>query len=141
MASNFHYVTCFWHCPTGSCPLILPSYPFFFILLILILRNINTFYNYQEGVVYRSEESRRIQCTKCGNSHIWICTNRTKANARWCQVRRICISRYYGVQLLVHCFRTLYELLCNRLHKGNLASGLLPIPPCQRWRWMGRKDF
>eukprot|EP00268_Persea_americana_P037236 TRINITY_DN3688_c0_g2_i2.p1 TRINITY_DN3688_c0_g2~~TRINITY_DN3688_c0_g2_i2.p1 ORF type:complete len:542 (+),score=69.90 TRINITY_DN3688_c0_g2_i2:1003-2628(+) len=39
----------------------------------------------QEGVVYRSEESRRIQCTKCGNSHIWICTNRTKANARWCQ--------------------------------------------------------
>ncbi|KAK9132671.1 hypothetical protein Scep_012199 [Stephania cephalantha] len=34
---------------------------------------------------YHSEESRRIQCTKCGNSHIWICTNRTKAKARWCQ--------------------------------------------------------
>lgn len=33
-----------------------------------------------------SEESRRIQCTKCGNSHIWVCTNRTKAKARWCQV-------------------------------------------------------
>ncbi|KAL8462011.1 hypothetical protein ACS0TY_033189 [Phlomoides rotata] len=32
-----------------------------------------------------SEESRRIQCTKCGNSHIWVCTNRTKAKARWCQ--------------------------------------------------------
>ncbi|KAE8706507.1 putative ATP binding protein [Hibiscus syriacus] len=32
-----------------------------------------------------SEESRRIQCTKCGNSHIWLCTNRNKAKARWCQ--------------------------------------------------------
>ncbi|XWS10300.1 hypothetical protein CRYUN_Cryun39dG0064100 [Craigia yunnanensis] len=32
-----------------------------------------------------SEESRRIQCTKCGNSHIWVCTNRNKAKARWCQ--------------------------------------------------------
>ncbi|KAH6768163.1 Chaperone DnaJ-domain superfamily protein [Perilla frutescens var. frutescens] len=32
-----------------------------------------------------SEESRRIQCTKCGKSHIWVCTNRTKAKARWCQ--------------------------------------------------------
>ncbi|GER52747.1 chaperone DnaJ-domain superfamily protein [Striga asiatica] len=32
-----------------------------------------------------SEESRRIQCTKCGNSHVWVCTNRTKAKARWCQ--------------------------------------------------------
>ncbi|KAL4323863.1 hypothetical protein GQ457_11G014150 [Hibiscus cannabinus] len=31
------------------------------------------------------EESRRIQCTKCGNSHIWVCTNRNKAKARWCQ--------------------------------------------------------
>ncbi|PIA25529.1 hypothetical protein AQUCO_11100004v1 [Aquilegia coerulea] len=39
----------------------------------------------QDGVDYQSEESRRIQCTKCGNSHIWICTNRTKAKARWCQ--------------------------------------------------------
>ncbi|KAL8126577.1 hypothetical protein AgCh_013735 [Apium graveolens] len=34
---------------------------------------------------YCSEESRRIQCTKCGNSHIWVCTNRTKTMARWCQ--------------------------------------------------------
>ncbi|XP_038998610.1 uncharacterized protein LOC120123873 [Hibiscus syriacus] len=34
---------------------------------------------------HRSEESRRIQCTKCGNSHIWVCTNRNKAKARWCQ--------------------------------------------------------
>ncbi|XP_017619468.1 uncharacterized protein LOC108463955 [Gossypium arboreum] len=34
---------------------------------------------------YCSEESRRIQCTKCGNSHIWVCTNRNKAKARWCQ--------------------------------------------------------
>lgn len=32
-----------------------------------------------------SEESRRIQCTKCGNSHIWVCTSRSKAKARWCQ--------------------------------------------------------
>ncbi|URE41562.1 heat shock protein DnaJ [Musa troglodytarum] len=37
------------------------------------------------GVEYRSEESRCIECTKCGNSHIWICTNRSKAKARWCQ--------------------------------------------------------
>ncbi|KAJ4726579.1 DnaJ domain-containing protein [Melia azedarach] len=34
---------------------------------------------------YCAEESRRIQCTKCGNSHIWVCTNRSKAKARWCQ--------------------------------------------------------
>ncbi|XP_010923686.1 uncharacterized protein [Elaeis guineensis] len=39
----------------------------------------------QDGVEYRSEESRRIECTKCGNSHIWICTKRSKARARWCQ--------------------------------------------------------
>ncbi|WOK91711.1 hypothetical protein Cni_G00402 [Canna indica] len=37
------------------------------------------------GVEYRSEESRRIECTKCGNSHIWICTSRSKCRARWCQ--------------------------------------------------------
>ncbi|GMH24475.1 hypothetical protein Nepgr_026318 [Nepenthes gracilis] len=34
---------------------------------------------------YFSEESRRIQCTKCGNSHIWVCTSRLKTKARWCQ--------------------------------------------------------
>ncbi|KAL9236524.1 hypothetical protein vseg_011182 [Gypsophila vaccaria] len=34
---------------------------------------------------YLTEESRRIQCTKCGNSHIWVCTNRCKGKARWCQ--------------------------------------------------------
>ncbi|KAK9674563.1 hypothetical protein RND81_12G241000 [Saponaria officinalis] len=39
----------------------------------------------QETREYFTEESRRIQCTKCGNSHIWICTNRCKAKARWCQ--------------------------------------------------------
>ncbi|KAL5731619.1 hypothetical protein ACHQM5_004329 [Ranunculus cassubicifolius] len=39
----------------------------------------------QDGVDYQSEESRRIHCTKCSNSHIWICTNRTKSKARWCQ--------------------------------------------------------
>jgi DnaJ family protein C protein 14 len=41
--------------------------------------------SHQSGPDYRSDESRRIHCTKCGNSHIWICTNRTKAKARWCQ--------------------------------------------------------
>ncbi|KAJ6423194.1 hypothetical protein OIU84_024180 [Salix udensis] len=40
----------------------------------------------QDNPDYCSEESRRIQCTKCGNSHIWVCTNRIKAKARWCQV-------------------------------------------------------
>ncbi|KAK1280641.1 Chaperone protein dnaJ 15 [Acorus gramineus] len=39
----------------------------------------------QDGLGYRSDESRIIECTKCGNSHIWICTKRTRANARWCQ--------------------------------------------------------
>ncbi|CAK7323935.1 unnamed protein product [Dovyalis caffra] len=39
----------------------------------------------QDNPDYCSEESRRIQCTKCGNSHIWVCTNRSKAKARWCQ--------------------------------------------------------
>ncbi|BAT93293.1 hypothetical protein LR48_Vigan05g019200 [Vigna angularis] len=41
--------------------------------------------SHQDNADYRSEESRRIQCTKCGNSHIWVCTNRSKAKARWCQ--------------------------------------------------------
>uniref|UniRef100_A0A5B6ZAR6 J domain-containing protein n=1 Tax=Davidia involucrata TaxID=16924 RepID=A0A5B6ZAR6_DAVIN len=41
--------------------------------------------SHQDRPDYCSEESRRIQCTKCGNSHIWVCTNRTKAKARWCQ--------------------------------------------------------
>lgn len=39
----------------------------------------------QEAREFFSEESRRIQCTKCGNSHIWVCTNRSKTKARWCQ--------------------------------------------------------
>ncbi|WCJ32390.1 Chaperone DnaJ-domain superfamily protein [Euphorbia peplus] len=39
----------------------------------------------QSNQDYCSEESRRIQCTKCGNSHIWVCTNRSKVKARWCQ--------------------------------------------------------
>lgn len=39
----------------------------------------------QDAREYFSEESRRIQCTKCGHSHIWVCTNRSKAKARWCQ--------------------------------------------------------
>ncbi|XP_078433484.1 uncharacterized protein LOC144704817 isoform X2 [Wolffia australiana] len=38
-----------------------------------------------QGTEYQSEESRRIECTKCGNIHIWICTNRIKSRARWCQ--------------------------------------------------------
>ncbi|KAG5015964.1 hypothetical protein JHK85_022100 [Glycine max] len=29
--------------------------------------------SHQDNADYRSEESRRIQCTKCGNSHIWDC--------------------------------------------------------------------
>ncbi|KAF8103470.1 hypothetical protein N665_0188s0406 [Sinapis alba] len=41
--------------------------------------------SHQSGPGYRAEESRRIHCTKCGNSHIWVCTSRTKAKARWCQ--------------------------------------------------------
>ncbi|CAN6938943.1 unnamed protein product [Brassica oleracea var. botrytis] len=41
--------------------------------------------SHQSGAGYRAEESRRIHCTKCGNSHIWVCTSRTKAKARWCK--------------------------------------------------------
>ncbi|XP_019425625.1 PREDICTED: uncharacterized protein LOC109334352 isoform X2 [Lupinus angustifolius] len=41
--------------------------------------------SHQDNPDYRSEDSRRIQCTKCGNSHIWVCTNRSQAKARWCQ--------------------------------------------------------
>lgn len=39
----------------------------------------------QDSRDYCAEESRHIQCTKCGNSHIWVCSNRSKAKARWCQ--------------------------------------------------------
>ncbi|XP_022942369.1 uncharacterized protein LOC111447434 isoform X1 [Cucurbita moschata] len=39
----------------------------------------------QMNTDYCSEESRRIQCSKCGHSHIWVCTNRNKTKARWCQ--------------------------------------------------------
>ncbi|XP_062011923.1 disease resistance protein RPV1-like isoform X2 [Rosa rugosa] len=39
----------------------------------------------QNGPGYCSDESRCIQCTKCRNSHIWVCTNRSKTKARWCQ--------------------------------------------------------
>ncbi|XP_057487657.1 uncharacterized protein LOC130773744 [Actinidia eriantha] len=41
--------------------------------------------SHQDGPDFCSEESRRIPCTKCDNSHIWVCTNRTKLKARWCQ--------------------------------------------------------
>uniref|UniRef100_A0A2P2IH42 Uncharacterized protein LOC105111254 n=2 Tax=Rhizophora mucronata TaxID=61149 RepID=A0A2P2IH42_RHIMU len=41
--------------------------------------------SHQDFPDYLSEESRRIQCTKCGHSHVWVCTNRCKAKARWCQ--------------------------------------------------------
>lgn len=51
----------------------------------------------QDGSDYCSEESRRIQCTKCGNSHIWVCTNRSKAKARWCQVRNLFFPLILGV--------------------------------------------
>ncbi|KAL5715370.1 hypothetical protein ACHQM5_017199 [Ranunculus cassubicifolius] len=30
-------------------------------------------------------ESRRIACKKCSSYHIWILTNRSKSQARWCQ--------------------------------------------------------
>ncbi|KAL0301004.1 UNVERIFIED_CONTAM: DnaJsubfamily A member 3, mitochondrial [Sesamum radiatum] len=41
--------------------------------------------SHQSTTTFCSEESRRVQCTKCGSSHIWVCTTRTKAKARWCQ--------------------------------------------------------
>nr|GMD56138.1 uncharacterized protein LOC109170176 isoform X1 [Ipomoea batatas] len=30
-------------------------------------------------------ESKRITCKKCGKFHLWICTDRVKHKARWCQ--------------------------------------------------------
>ncbi|KAG5255255.1 Terminal organelle assembly protein [Salix suchowensis] len=36
--------------------------------------------------VCQKSHGTSCQCTKCGNSHIWVCTNRIKAKARWCQV-------------------------------------------------------
>ncbi|CAA2984718.1 Molecular chaperone (superfamily) [Olea europaea subsp. europaea] len=39
----------------------------------------------QDTTDFLSEESRCIECTKCGNSHVWVCTNRKKDKARWCQ--------------------------------------------------------
>ncbi|XP_052179014.1 uncharacterized protein LOC127792530 isoform X2 [Diospyros lotus] len=39
----------------------------------------------EDGQDYCFEESRHIQCTKCCGFHIWLCTTRTKAKARWCQ--------------------------------------------------------
>uniref|UniRef100_A0A1D1YEW2 DnaJ subfamily C member 14 n=3 Tax=Anthurium amnicola TaxID=1678845 RepID=A0A1D1YEW2_9ARAE len=50
-----------------------------------IISEMSYSFSQQDGVEFRSEESRCIECTKCGNSHIWICTNRSKAKARWCQ--------------------------------------------------------
>ncbi|KAM7251718.1 hypothetical protein ACFE04_023601 [Oxalis oulophora] len=41
--------------------------------------------SHQGSPDYCPDESRRIQCTKCGTSHIWVCTNRSKVKARWCQ--------------------------------------------------------
>ncbi|XWS27519.1 hypothetical protein CRYUN_Cryun26dG0121900 [Craigia yunnanensis] len=45
----------------------------------------HSFSRQQASPDHCAEGSRRIQCTKCGNSHIWVCTNRNKAKARWCQ--------------------------------------------------------
>lgn len=101
-------------CQVGLCVLNLLSFknalfgmwlwnlPFYLLFILL------TSYNHQAGVDHRSEESRCIQCTKCGNSHLWICTNRTKAKARWCQVRVICIS------LILHYVVT-YSLLFKHI--------------------------
>ncbi|XP_042418242.1 uncharacterized protein LOC122006710 [Zingiber officinale] len=50
-----------------------------------VLQNSGTSHSQEDGVEYHTEESRHIECTKCGNSHIWICTSRSKSRARWCQ--------------------------------------------------------
>lgn len=38
-----------------------------------------------EGDEALSPDSRRIACKKCNNMHLWICTDRNKLHARWCQ--------------------------------------------------------
>lgn len=87
---------------------------------------------FQSGPDYRSEESRRIHCTKCGNSHIWICTSRTKAKARWCQVINHRSNQLQNSQSII--------VLHICYFKISLESnvGLWSIPSSERWRWMGR---
>lgn len=87
------------------------------------------FFYVQSGPDYRSEESRRIHCTKCGNSHIWVCTNRTKAKARWCQVMNPTNSVILKAS----------DISKLSLKSSNLLNvGLWSIPSSERWRWMGR---
>lgn len=79
----------------------------YFISWCVVMQLYNPFLiiqNKQESADYCAEESRCIHCTKCGNSHIWVCTNRTKTKARWCQVWALyelvlsfCISLSYYV--------------------------------------------
>lgn len=72
-----------------------------------------------------SEESRRIQCTKCGNSHIWICTNRSKATARWCQVLFIWEEKKFWHLLGMHNKWSWFCCVqdCCQYHQGKDGDG------------------
>ncbi|XP_057834341.2 uncharacterized protein LOC131044885 isoform X1 [Cryptomeria japonica] len=41
--------------------------------------------NFEDNGGEHPPESRRITCKKCNGSHVWIQTERTKSQARWCQ--------------------------------------------------------
>lgn len=73
-------------------------------------------------------ESRRIQCTKCGHSHIWICTNRIKSKARWCQVGTFYKKRKIDINLIP---------FMDKLMRLEYVAGLLSISSSKRRGWVG----
>ncbi|CAH8356197.1 unnamed protein product [Eruca vesicaria subsp. sativa] len=84
--------------------------------------------SHQSGPGYRSEESRCIHCTKCGNSHIWVCTSRTKAKARWCQV----IESKPGKMLLFECSLSDHLIWlnvqdCGQYHRAKDGDGWVEL--------------
>ena len=81
-------------------------------------------YHEQDSQDYRSEESRRIQCTKCGLSHIWVCTNRSKAKARWCQVTLSLSLPHFCTSFCRHEFWDLFwHQDCCQYHQAKDGDG------------------
>ncbi|WOL03250.1 hypothetical protein Cni_G11970 [Canna indica] len=62
-------------------------------------------------------ESRRIACKKCNDFHIWICTDRSKSQARWCQD---CKEFHQGKDGDGWVEQTLQPLLFGLLQKADL---------------------
>lgn len=45
----------------------------------------DNWYTHSEDEQGEDLATRRVVCKKCNNTHRWICTNRDKLHARWCQ--------------------------------------------------------